>query len=131
MAKDSTYYATGRRKTSVARTWIEAGSGEVFVNNKPLETYFSIERLSTSVTEPLKITDNVSAFNIKVNVKGGGITGQAEAARHGISQALIKFDPELRDVLKKAGFVRRDPRMKERKKYGQKGPRASFQFSKR
>ena len=131
MSKDSIYYATGRRKTSVARTWIEPGSGEVFVNNKPVETYFGLERHSDSVIEPLKITEKVSAFNVKVKVKGGGITGQAEAARHGISQALIKFDPELREVLKRAGFVRRDPRMKERKKYGQKGARASFQFSKR
>jgi small subunit ribosomal protein S9 len=131
MAKDSIYYATGRRKTSVARTWIEPGSGEVYVNDKPIDTYFGIQRHSLSVTEPLKITDQASAFNVRIKVKGGGITGQAEASRHGISQALIKFDPELRDVLKKAGFVRRDPRMKERKKYGQKGARASFQFSKR
>jgi len=131
MAKESIYYATGRRKSSVARTWIEPGSGEVYVNDKPVETYFGIQRHSLSVIEPLKITDQVSAFNVKIKVKGGGITGQAEAARHGISQALIKFDPELRETLKKAGFVRRDPRMKERKKYGQKGARASFQFSKR
>lgn len=131
MSKDSIYYATGRRKTSVARTWIEPGAGEIFVNNKPVETYFGLKRHSDSVIEPLKITEKASAFNVKINVKGGGITGQAEAARHGLSQALIKFDPELRDVLKKAGFVRRDPRMKERKKYGQKGARASFQFSKR
>ncbi|MDY0131443.1 MAG: 30S ribosomal protein S9 [Desulforegulaceae bacterium] len=131
MAKDSRYYATGRRKTSVARTWIEPGAGEIYVNDKPIDTYFSIHRHSSSVIEPLKITDQISAFNIKIKVKGGGITGQAEASRHGISQALIKFDPELRDVLKRAGFVRRDPRMKERKKYGLKGARASFQFSKR
>ncbi|PID77817.1 MAG: 30S ribosomal protein S9 [Deltaproteobacteria bacterium] len=131
MTKDSIYYATGRRKTSVARTWIEPGSGNIYINNKPVETYFGVKRHSESVMEPLQITDKISAFNVKVSVKGGGMTGQAEAARHGISQALIKFDPELRDVLKKAGFVRRDPRMKERKKYGQKGARASFQFSKR
>jgi small subunit ribosomal protein S9 len=131
MAKGSIYYATGRRKSSVARTWIEPGSGEIYVNEKPVETYFSIQRHSLSVIEPLKITDQASAFNVRIKVKGGGITGQAEAARHGISQALIKFDPDLREVLKRAGFVRRDPRMKERKKYGQKGARASFQFSKR
>jgi len=131
MTQENLYYATGRRKTSVARTWLEPGSGEISVNGKPVDTYFGVKRHADSLMEPLKLTDKLGSFNVKVFVKGGGITGQAEAARHGISQALLKVDPDLREVLKRAGFVRRDPRMKERKKYGQKGARARFQFSKR
>jgi small subunit ribosomal protein S9 len=131
MEKENFYYATGKRKNAIARTWLTPGNGEISVNNRPLEAYFPIETLRTELLEPFKITNTAGSFDVKVSVKGGGIAGQAGAVRHGITKALILTDPDLRIPLKKAGFVKRDPRVKERKKYGQKGARARFQFSKR
>ncbi len=125
------FYGTGRRKTSVARTRLYKGSGQIIVNGRPLEDYFPRPTLRMIVRQPLKLVKLEDKFDIKVNVDGGGMTGQAEAVRHGISRALLDYDPELRPILKKAGFLTRDPRAKERKKYGQKGARARFQYSKR
>ena len=131
MEKENIYYATGKRKSAIARTWLTPGSGEISINNRSFEDYFPVETLRTELLEPLKLTNTAGSFNVKVSVKGGGIAGQAGAVRHGITKALILTDPDLRLPLKKAGFVKRDPRVKERKKYGQKGARARFQFSKR
>lgn len=131
MAQDNVYYATGKRKNAIARTWIKPGNGEITINGRTLEDYFRVYTAKTIITQPLMLTNNKDKFDIKVKVIGGGVIGQAGAIRHGITRALIEFDAELRPVLKKAGFVRRDPREKERKKYGQKGARARFQFSKR
>ena len=131
MAQENTYYATGKRKNAIARTWITPGNGDISINGRGLEDYFKVYTAKTIVKQPLELTNNMDKFDIKVKVLGGGTNGQAGAIRHGITRALIEFDPELRSVLKKAGFVRRDPREKERKKYGQKGARARFQFSKR
>jgi len=131
MEKENVYYSTGKRKTSVARTWLTPGSGEIIVNNKPIDEYFKVESAQAVVKQPLVLTNTLEAFDVKTKVLGGGISGQAGAIRHGITQALMLANPDLRKALKKAGFVRRDPRVKERKKYGQKGARARFQFSKR
>lgn len=131
MATEKTYYATGKRKNAIARTWIKPGSGVITVNDQPADEYFTVSTARTVLRQPLALTNNLDAFDIKVNVRGGGISGQAGAVRHGITKALILFDPELRPSLKRAGFVKRDPREKERKKYGQKGARGRFQFSKR
>jgi len=131
MDKENVYYATGKRKTAISRTWLTPGEGEIIINNRPADVYFPIESLRNQMIEPMKITNTLGSFNIKANVHGGGIAGQAEAVRHGITKALIASDPDLRLSLKKAGFVKRDPRVKERKKYGQRGARARFQFSKR
>jgi small subunit ribosomal protein S9 len=131
MEKENVYYATGKRKSAIARTWLTPGNGEISINNRPLEAYFPIETLRAELLEPFKLTNTTDSFDVKVSVKGGGIAGQAGAVRHGITKALILTDPDLRIRLKKAGFVKRDPRVKERKKYGQKGARARFQFSKR
>lgn len=127
---ENAYYATGKRKNGVARTWLTPGSGKITINNKPVEEYFSASA-RLILTEPLSIIDAMETYDITVSVKGGGIIGQAGAVRHGITKALIQVDPELRPILKKAGFITRDSRVKERKKYGQKGARARFQFSKR
>jgi len=131
MEKENVYYATGKRKSAVARTWLMPGSGEITVNNRPMDEYFKVIGAQAIVTEPLILVNSRDAYDIKVRVKGGGITGQAGAIRHGISRVLMLVDPELRQSLKRAGFVTRDARVKERKKYGQKGARARFQFSKR
>lgn len=131
MAQENTFYATGKRKNAIARTWITPGNGEININGRTLEDYFRVYTAKTIISQPLMLTNNQEKFDIKVKVVGGGIMGQAGAIRHGITKALIEFDPDLRSALKKAGFVRRDPRQKERKKYGQKGARARFQFSKR
>ena len=131
MQKENIYYATGKRKTAISRTWLTPGSGDITINNRPAEVYFPIESLRTQMLEPLKLTNTLGSFDIKASVKGGGLSGQVEAVRHGITKALIASDPDLRLALKKAGFVKRDPRVKERKKYGQRGARARFQFSKR
>ncbi len=128
---ENVYAAVGRRKTSVARVRLIPGSGEITVNKKPVADFFGRETHRIIVVSPLKLTENDEKFNVMANVKGGGESGQAGAIRHGISRALLKFDPEFRATLKKQGFLTRDPRMKERKKYGQKGARARFQFSKR
>ena len=125
------YHATGKRKTAVARVWMRPGKGEITVNKRPLEQYMVVESDKVTVLEPFEVTDTVGKFDVYVNVRGGGISGQAGAIRHGISRALIMVDPELRDTLKKQRLLTRDPRMKERKKYGQPGARARFQYSKR
>jgi len=131
METDTIYYATGKRKTAIARTWLSPGSGKIIVNNRPVEEYFTIESARTDMIQPLVLTNTLDSFDVKVRVLGGGVGGQAGAIRHGITRALVLADPELRLSLKKAGFIKRDPRVKERKKYGQKGARARFQFSKR
>ena len=125
------YYGTGRRKTSTARVYLRPGSGEVKVNQKPFDRYFPNETLRMIIRQPLQLTETVGKFDLVVNVKGGGPAGQAGAIRHGITRALIEFNADLRPTLKHAGLVTRDPRIKERKKYGQKGARKRFQFSKR
>ena len=131
MAQENVYYATGKRKNAIARTWITPGKGEISINGRTLEDYFRVYTAKTIITQPLMLTNNREKFDIKIKVLGGGIIGQAGAIRRGITKALIAYDADLRSVLKKAGFVRRDPREKERQKYGQKGARARFQFSKR
>jgi small subunit ribosomal protein S9 len=128
---DIQYYGTGRRKTSTARVYLRPGNGEIKVNRRDFDTYFPNEALRMIIRQPLRLTDTVQKFNIFVNVNGGGVAGQAGAVRHGITRALMEFNPDLRSSLKKAGLVTRDPRKKERKKYGQKGARKRFQFSKR
>jgi len=125
------YLGTGRRKCSVARVVLSPGNGKFTINKRSVEDYFGYETLRMMVKSPLALTDSVNKFDVSVNVKGGGYTGQAGAIRHGISRALVKADPELRLVLKQAGFLTRDPRMKERKKYGLKAARRAPQFSKR
>ncbi len=131
MDQQNTFYATGKRKNAIARTWMTPGKGDISINGRTLEDYFRVYTAKTIISQPLMLTNNQDKFDIKIKVIGGGIMGQAGAIRHGITKALIEFDPDLRSSLKKAGFVRRDPRQKERKKYGQKGARARFQFSKR
>jgi small subunit ribosomal protein S9 len=131
MAQENTFYATGKRKNAIARTWITPGKGEITINGRSLEDYFTVYTAKTIISQPLVLTNTQDKFDIKVKVIGGGIMGQAGAIRHGITRALMVYDSDLRSALKKAGFVRRDPREKERKKYGQKGARARFQFSKR
>ena len=131
MGQENTYYATGRRKTAVARTWLKPGKGEIIINNKPMDEYFRVMTAKQITSQPLELTNTVGQFDIWVNVKGGGTVGQAGAVRHGITQALFQVNPDFRSMLKRAGFVRRDPRKKERQKYGQKGARARYQFSKR
>ena len=125
------YYGTGRRKTSTARVYLRPGDGSVQVNRKSFETYFPNETLRMIIRQPLNLTETANKFDIVVNVAGGGPAGQAGAIRHGITRALIEYNNELRPTLKQAGLVTRDPRIKERKKYGQKGARKRFQFSKR
>ncbi len=131
MAQENIYYATGKRKSAIARTWLVPGSGQVTINNRPLEDYFTIESAKTLMLQPLALTNTLGSYDVRVRVIGGGIIGQAGAIRHGITKALILIDSGLRTPLKKAGFVKRDSRVKERKKYGQRGARARFQFSKR
>lgn len=128
---DEVFRAVGRRKTSVARVRLSPGEGGVKVNEKTMDEFFSRETLKSQVKQPFEVTNTAGKFNVAASVTGGGITGQAGAIRHGISRALCIADPALRSVLKKAGLLTRDPRMKERKKYGQKGARKRFQFSKR
>ena len=128
---DIQYYGTGRRKTSTARVYLRPGSGKITVNNRDFNTYFPNEALHMIIRQPLRLTETVEKFDILVNVDGGGTAGQAGAVRHGITRALMEFNADLRPTLKKAGLVTRDPRQKERKKYGQKGARKRFQFSKR
>jgi small subunit ribosomal protein S9 len=125
------YYATGKRKSSIARLWLKEGSGAVTVNKRSYDEYFTRESLKTLVTRPLEITGKKDQFDLYVTVQGGGIAGQAGAIKHGIAKALVEFDLDLRPILKKAGFLTRDARIKERKKYGQPGARKRFQFSKR
>ncbi|MCL2036615.1 MAG: 30S ribosomal protein S9 [Oscillospiraceae bacterium] len=125
------YYGTGRRKQSVARVRVYPGSGTITVNNRDIEEYFGLDTLKLIARQPLALTGTVEKFDIICTVSGGGVTGQAGAIRHGVSRALLQYSEELRPVLKKAGFLTRDPRMKERKKYGLKAARRAPQFSKR
>jgi small subunit ribosomal protein S9 len=125
------YYGTGRRKKAIARVYLMPGKGNITINKRSIDEYLGLETLKTIVRQPLVATDNVNKFDILVNVHGGGYTGQAGAIRHGIARALVKADAEYRPTLKAAGFLTRDPRMKERKKYGLKGARRAPQFSKR
>ena len=125
------YYGTGRRKSSVARVYLVPGNGKITINKRDIDEYFGLETLKFIVRQPLVLTETSDKFDIRINVHGGGFTGQAGAIRHGISRALLEADIEYRGGLKKAGFLTRDPRMKERKKYGLKGARRAPQFSKR
>ncbi|NLY48339.1 MAG: 30S ribosomal protein S9 [Clostridiales bacterium] len=131
LANKVRYYGTGRRKSSVARVYLLPGKGKITINKRDMDEYFGLETLKVIVRQPLVLTGNQDKFDVMVNVRGGGFTGQAGAIRHGISRALLKADPDYRPVLKKAGFLTRDPRMKERKKYGLKAARRAPQFSKR
>jgi small subunit ribosomal protein S9 len=128
---DIQYYGTGRRKTSTARVYLRPGRGDISINKRKFDDYFPNEALRMIIRQPLRLTDTANKFDVLVNVAGGGTAGQAGAVRHGITRALMEFNADLRPVLKKAGLVTRDPRQKERKKYGQKGARKRFQFSKR
>lgn len=130
MAQDR-YYATGKRKTAIARVWLIAGSGKVTVNKMPAEDYFGGTFKTHKIDKPFKITETVEQYDIMATLKGGGKSAQVEALSHGISRALLEVDGEYRIPLKRSGLLTRDPRVKERKKYGQKGARAKFQFSKR
>ena len=125
------YYGTGRRKTSTARVYLRAGGGEFLINRKAFDTYFPNETLRMIIRQPLQLTETVSKFDVLINVRGGGPAGQAGAIRHGITRALLEYNADLRPALKQAGLITRDPRIKERKKYGQKGARRRFQYSKR
>jgi small subunit ribosomal protein S9 len=128
---EQTSYATGKRKTSIARVWLTPGKGKIIVNQRTLDEYFSRATSRMVVLQPLKITQTEGQYDISVNVHGGGLSGQADAIKHGISKALMELNQSLRPTLKKAGFITRDSRIKERKKYGQPGARKRFQYSKR
>lgn len=123
--------ATGKRKTAIARVWLQPGTGRVIINKKPIDDYIHRETSKMVIHQPLMLTGTHGKLDVLVNVKGGGISGQSGAIRHGISKALLEYNPEFREVLKRAGFITRDSRRKERKKYGQPGARARFQYSKR
>lgn len=131
MAKSANFYGTGRRKKSIARVYLKPGKGDITINKRSIDEYFGLDTLKVIVRQPLAATETADKFDIVVNVTGGGYTGQAGAIRHGISRALLQVDNDYRPVLKKAGFLTRDPRMKERKKYGLKAARRAPQFSKR
>jgi small subunit ribosomal protein S9 len=131
MAVLDRFYGTGRRKTSIARVWIRPGSGRIVVNRRSFENYFPRETLRMIIAQPLQITNTAGQVDVLATVAGGGPTGQAGAVRHGIARALVRLDEQLRATLKKAGLLTRDPRMRERKKYGQPGARQKFQYSKR
>lgn len=131
MAVIDRFYGTGRRKTSVARVWLRPGSGRIVVNRRAVEAYFPRETLRMIIEQPFHVTNTAGQFDVIARVGGGGPSGQAGAVRHGIARALARFDDKLRQPLKRAGFLTRDPRMRERKKYGQPGARQKFQYSKR
>ncbi len=131
MAKAAKYYGTGRRKKSIARVYLVPGKGDIKVNKRSIDDYFGLETLKVIVRQPLVATETVEKYDAIITVRGGGYTGQAGAIRHGISRALLQADSDFRPVLKKAGYLTRDPRMKERKKYGLKAARRAPQFSKR
>ena len=130
-AKLKSFYGTGRRKKSVARVRVYPGTGKIIINDREIDDYFGLETLKLLVRQPLALTETSEKFDVICRVQGGGVTGQAGAIRHGLSRALLQYDENLRPALKKAGFLTRDPRMKERKKYGLKGARRAPQFSKR
>jgi len=131
MAKTERYYGTGRRKKSIARVYLVPGKGDITINKRSMDDFFGLETLKVVVRQPLNATDTLDKYDVLVNVHGGGFTGQAGAIRHGIARALLQVDSDFRPVLKKAGYLTRDPRMKERKKYGLKAARRAPQFSKR
>jgi small subunit ribosomal protein S9 len=131
MVETTRYYQTGKRKSAIARVWLMPGSGRVTINRKPLAQYFPLETQQSTVQEPLNLTDTLGQFDALITVRGGGVSGQAGAIRHGISKALLLANPNLRSTLKQQGFLTRDSRIKERKKYGQKKARKRFQYSKR
>ncbi len=126
-----TYYATGKRKTAIARVWIKLGGGKITINKRPIDEYLHTDIAKMIVVQPLELTNTVGRYDIAVNVRGGGFSGQVGAIKHGISRALLKVSPEYREPLKTGGFLTRDSRIKERKKYGQRSARARFQYSKR
>jgi small subunit ribosomal protein S9 len=128
---EKSYYGTGKRKTSIARVWLRPGEGNTVINKKPLDDYFGRETAKMVIQHPFELTGTQNQFDLVVNVTGGGMSGQADAIKHGIAKALLVYDSNLRDTLKKEGFLTRDSRVKERKKYGKRGARASFQYSKR
>ncbi len=125
------YYATGKRKTAIARVWMKLGDGKIVINKRPIDEYLTTETAKMIVVQPLELTNTMGRYDITANVKGGGFSGQVGAIKHGISQALLKISPEFREPLKKGGFLTRDSRIKERKKYGLRSARARFQYSKR
>lgn len=131
MAKSARFYGTGRRKKSIARVYLVPGKGDIKINKRSIDEYFGLETLKVIVRQPLAATDTADKYDVLVNVRGGGYTGQAGAIRHGIARALLQVDADYRPILKKAGYLTRDPRMKERKKYGLKAARRAPQFSKR
>ena len=131
MAEGRRYYETGKRKSAIARVWLMPGSGHITVNRRPFEVYFPLDTHKTIIQEPLRLTHTLGQYDVLITVRGGGISGQAAAIRHGISKSLLQTDGALRPTLKQAGFLTRDSRIKERKKYGQKKARKRFQFSKR
>ena len=131
MVDKNSFYATGRRKCAVARVWLMPGSGKVEINHRDIDHYFGRATSKMILRQPLELTETHGRYDLYVNVRGGGLSGQADAIQHGITRALMKLNPSFRPALKKAGYVTRDPRIKERKKYGQRGARARFQFSKR
>ena len=130
-ATQQLWFTTGKRKTAVARVRLKPGIGTITINNRDMDDYFGRETLKMILAQPFKLTQTEGKFDVLVNVRGGGLSGQADAIKHGITKALIEYDSKLRPVLKKSGFITRDSRVKERKKYGQRGARARFQFSKR
>ncbi len=131
MSDQERYYGTGRRKRSVARVWIKPGTGKITINNQDFETYFKRPTLRMVIVHPFEVTSTTGKFDVMANIRGGGNSGQAGALRHGLTRALVEYDINLRPPLKKAGLLTRDPREVERKKYGQRGARARYQFSKR
>ena len=131
MAEGIRYYDTGKRKSAIARVWLMPGSGKITVNRRPLELYFPLETHKTIIQEPFRITQTLGQYDALITIRGGGLSGQAAAIRHGISKSLLHIDAALRPALKQAGFLTRDSRVKERKKYGQKKARKRFQYSKR
>ncbi len=131
MADKNAFYATGRRKEAVARVWMTPGSGVITINKRTMDNYFGRATSKMILRQPLELTETLGRYDFHINVRGGGLSGQADAIQHGITRTLMKLSPSFRPALKAAGFVTRDPRVKERKKYGQRGARARFQFSKR
>ncbi len=126
-----TYYGTGKRKTAIARVWLKPGEGKVIINKRPSDQYFGRETAKMVIQQPFELTSTQNQFDLVVNVRGGGMSGQADAVKHGVAKALLQYDAQFRDILKKEGFLTRDSRVKERKKYGKRGARASYQYSKR
>ncbi len=125
------YYGTGKRKTAIARVWLKPGEGKAIINQRPSDQYFGRETAKMVIQQPFELTETQNQFDLVANVRGGGMSGQADAIKHGIAKALLEYDSNLRDILKREGFLTRDSRVKERKKYGKRGARASYQYSKR